>query len=32
MKTINVVFEDAEFELLNQKKANKNWHDFILGL
>lgn len=32
MKTLNVVFEDAEYEALVQKKGTLNWHDFILML
>lgn len=32
MKTINVTFEDEEFELLNNAKSNDSWHDFILTL
>ena len=33
MKTVNVVFEDAEWNALNRAKGEKeNWHDFILRL
>ena len=31
MKTINVTFEDKEYETLLKKKGDVNWHDFILG-
>jgi len=30
MKTINVTFEDNEFESLIKNKGNITWHDFIL--
>jgi len=30
MKTINVTFEDKEFEQLNSVKGDLNWRDFIL--
>jgi hypothetical protein len=32
MKTINVTFEDRDFESLNQVRAGKPWRDFILSL
>ncbi len=32
MKTINVTFEDKEYESLKDVKGNLNWHDFILIL
>ena len=32
MKTVNVVFEDKEFETLVKVKGAKSWHDFILTL
>lgn len=32
MKTINIVFDDDEFEELTKKKAEKSWHDFIMEL
>ena len=32
MKTINVTFEDEEFEQLNAIKQNDNWREFILNL
>jgi len=32
MKSINVYFEDAEYERLIEKKGEKSWHDFILTL
>jgi predicted CopG family antitoxin len=32
MKSVNVVFEDSEFEALNKLKGKKSWHDFILSL
>jgi predicted CopG family antitoxin len=32
MKTINVTFEDEEFEQLNDAKGDDNWRDFILVL
>jgi predicted CopG family antitoxin len=32
MKTVNVVFEDKEFEALVQLKGTKSWHDFLLTL
>lgn len=32
MKTINVTFEDDEYEQLTSAKADVNWHDFILVL
>lgn len=30
MKTINVTFEDEEFEFLNNIKKERNWRQFIL--
>jgi len=32
MKTINVTFEDEEFEKLLKEKEDKSWREFILGL
>jgi len=32
MKTINVTFEDDEFEKLLKAKTDKSWRDFILTL
>jgi len=32
MKTVNVVFENEEFEALVEVKGTKSWHDFILEL
>ena len=32
MKTINVTFEDDEFEKLEIKKGSMNWHDYIMTL
>jgi predicted CopG family antitoxin len=32
MKTIHVVFEDEEFEVLVKVKGKKSWHNFILTL
>jgi predicted CopG family antitoxin len=32
MKSVNVVFEDAEFEALLKMKGTRSWHDFILSL
>jgi hypothetical protein len=33
MKTINVTFEDNEFELLDEAKGQQqNWREFILTL
>lgn len=32
MKTINVTFEDKEFELLEVAKGEDNWREFILTL
>lgn len=32
MKTINVYFEDPEFEDLIDLKGKRSWHDFILEL
>ena len=30
MKTINVTFEDKEYEQLKKKKGEQSWHDFII--
>jgi len=32
MKTINVTFEDEEFERLEIAKKKDSWHDFIMVL
>jgi len=32
MKSVNVVFENEEFELLAKAKGTKSWHDFIMNL
>jgi len=32
MKTINVTFEDKEFERLEIKKGAMSWHDYIMTL
>ncbi|KKK45235.1 hypothetical protein LCGC14_0810570 [marine sediment metagenome] len=32
MKTINVSFEDKEFEELTNKRGGLTWHDFIIKL
>jgi len=33
MKTLNLAFEDAEFELLKSKKTNnENWQEYLLRL
>lgn len=32
MRTVNVVFEDEEFDKLETKKGKKSWHDFLLEL
>ena len=32
MKTINVTFEDGEFEKLEIKKGTLSWHDYIMTL
>lgn len=32
MKTLNVPFDDNEYEKLNKIKGEKSWHDFILEL
>ncbi len=32
MKTINVTFEDEEFERLEMKKGTLSWHDYIMTL
>jgi hypothetical protein len=31
MKTINISFEDKEFETLVQKKGSMSWKEFILN-
>ena len=32
MKTINVTFEDKEYEKLSKQKSKTSWHDFIMEL
>jgi predicted CopG family antitoxin len=32
MKTINVTFEDEEYQRLKKKKGKLSWHDFIMAL
>jgi len=32
MKTINITFENKEFEELLKKKNGESWHDFIMQL
>lgn len=32
MKTLNIAFEDAEYEKLVAKKEKMSWHDFIMML
>jgi len=32
MKTINVTFEDEEYEMLTAIKMDENWRNFILTL
>jgi len=32
MKTINVTFEDEEYERLVKKKGDKSWHNFIMEI
>ena len=32
MKTINVYFEDKEYEELKKYKNDLSWHDFIMKL
>lgn len=32
MKQINVYFEDAEMEKLNEARGSKTWHDFIMNI
>lgn len=32
MRTVNIVFENKEFEALVKVKGTKSWHDFILTL
>lgn len=31
MKTINVTFEDDEFEDLTNDKGNLSWHDYVMS-
>ena len=32
MKTLNIAFEDIEYELLLIKKGSKTWKEYILDL
>jgi hypothetical protein len=32
MKTLNIAFEDTEYELLLIKKGSKTWKEYILDL
>jgi len=32
MKSINVYFENEEFEKLSKAKGKQSWHDFIMNL
>ena len=32
MKTINVTFEDEEFEQIEKAKGEMNWHDFVMQI
>jgi len=32
MRTINVVFEDKEYDQLTKLKKETSWHDFLLRL
>lgn len=32
MKTINVTFDDKEYNIINKLKGDLSWHDYILGL
>lgn len=32
MKSVNVTFEDAEFERLKIAKGEMSWHDFIMAM
>jgi hypothetical protein len=32
MKSINITFEDSEFEALLRKKGDRSWREFILTL
>lgn len=32
MKTINVTFEDDEIKILELRKGNRNWREFLLDL
>ena len=32
MKSITVVFEDEDFEMLQKVKGDTSWREFILGL
>ena len=31
MKTINVAFEDKEYEIISKLKGDLSWRDFIIG-
>ena len=32
MKTLNITFEDKEYNLLKKEKGNLSWHDLIIKL
>jgi hypothetical protein len=32
MRTVNITFEDEEFEELLKRKKGSNWHDFVLQI
>jgi len=32
MKSINVTFEDIEFDSLKKEKGTRSWHSFIMNL
>lgn len=32
MKSINVTFEDNEFDSLKKEKGTRSWHNFIMNL
>ena len=32
MRTINVTFDDADFERLERAKGEDSWHDFLMNL
>ena len=32
MRTLNVVFEDKDYKLLETAKEKKSWRDFLLNL